>query len=89
MLSAIKILAVAALWYIKSSSLPKFYFGMCNKRGILVSTSSALEKQGKKLVKPGLDIKDFESCLDLNLCTEFLKFKIPNLNVHSNRKNVF
>jgi len=25
MLSAIKILAVATLWYIKSSSLPKFY----------------------------------------------------------------
>jgi len=26
MISALKILAVAALWYIKSSSLPKFYF---------------------------------------------------------------
>jgi len=25
-LSAIKILTVAALWYINSSSLPKFYF---------------------------------------------------------------
>jgi len=28
MISALKILAVAALWYIKSSSLPKFYFGI-------------------------------------------------------------
>jgi len=36
-----------------------------------------------------LDIKYFESCLDLNLCSEFLKFKIPNLTVHSNRKDVF
>jgi len=25
MISALKLLAVAALWYIKSSSLPKFY----------------------------------------------------------------
>jgi len=68
MLSSIKILAVVALWYIKSSSIPKFYFGICNKRGIPVSAFRALEKQGKKLIKLGLDIKYFESCLDLNLC---------------------
>jgi len=30
MISALKILAVAALWYIKSSSLPKFYFKQIN-----------------------------------------------------------
>jgi len=35
MISALKILAVAALWYIKSSSLPKFYFiKFCKKLSV-------------------------------------------------------
>ena len=84
-----KILTVAAIWLLKTTSLPKLYFKISNKRGILVSTLRALEKQGKKLVKLRLDVKYFETCLDLDLYPEFLKLKITNLNFSKNRKDVY
>jgi len=81
-------LVVAAIWILKESSLPKIYFRLSNKRGIPVSTLRALEKQGRKLVKLRLDVKYFESCLDLNLCPEFLKFKCPNLSVYKDNRDI-
>ena len=52
-----------------------------------MSTLRALEKQGQKLVKLGLDV--LETCLDLSLCPEFLKFKIPTLNCEKNGKDLY
>ena len=80
-------LAVAAIWFSKTTSLPKIYYKISNKRGIPVSTLRAFEKQGHKLVKLRLDVKYLEACLDLNLCLEFLKFKPPNLNVYGDGTN--
>ena len=54
-----------------------------------MSTLRALEKQGCKFVKLGLDVKYFETCLDLSLCPEFLKFKIPTLNCEKNGKDLY
>ena len=41
------------------------------------------------MVKLGLDVKYFETCLDLSLCPEFLKFKIPSLNCDKNGKYLY
>ena len=54
-----------------------------------MSTLKALEKQGHKLAKLGLDVKYFETCLDLILYPEFLKFKIPTLNCDKNGKDLY
>jgi len=40
------------------------------------------EKQGYKVVKLRLGTKYLENCLDLDLCSEFLKFKTPNLRAY-------
>ena len=53
-----------------------------------MSTLRALEKQGRKLVKFGPDFKYFKTCLDLSLCPEFLKFKIPTLNRDKDGKDL-
>ena len=73
----------------KCSSLPKLYHGIDSKRKIPVSTLRAFEKQGHILVKLQLDIKYFETCLDLDLCPEFLKFKPPNLSVYNNAQYLY
>ena len=73
MFSLIKIIAIAAIWFKKTTSLPKLYHGISNKRDIPVSTLKAFEKQGRKLIKLGLDVKYFKSCLDLKLSSGVLE----------------
>ena len=89
MFSVINIITIAAIWFKKATSLPKLYHGTSNKKGIPVSTLRAFEKPGRKQVKLGLDVKYFQSCLDLKLCPEFLKFKPPNLSVYRNGKDLY
>ena len=55
---------------------------MSNKRGIPLSTLRKLERNGRKVTKLKLDLKYFETCLELRLCPQFLKFKPPNLSVY-------
>ena len=54
-----------------------------------MSTFRALERQGNKLTKLGLDLKYFETCLDLNLCPEFLKFRPPKLQVYKHNTEFY
>ena len=54
-----------------------------------MSTLRALEKQGRKLVELGLDVKYFKTCLDLSLCPVFLKFKMPTLNFDKDGKDLY
>jgi len=68
----------------KSSSLLKYYYKLSKKRGISVSVFRNLERQGFKLMKLKLDLKYFDSCLDLKICPNYLKFKPPNLRVYKN-----
>ena len=84
-------LLVSLLYYSElqmRKTIPKIYFRISNKRGIPVSTLRGLEKQGRKLVKLGQDVKYFETCLDISLCPEVLKFKILTLNYDKNGKNL-
>ena len=73
----------------KCSSKAKFYHSIDIKRGIPGSTLRVFEKQGHKLIKLPLDIKYFESYLDLNLRPEFLKFKPTNLSVYKDAQYLY
>ena len=84
----INALTVALLWLLKAKSLPKLYHGICNKRDVQVSDLRALEKQGHKIAKLKPDIKFFNTCLDLKLCSQFLKFRDPSLTVYKNNKDL-
>ena len=88
MFTILSLLAICTLWYKKSISLPKLDFNLSSKRGIPVSTFHSFEKQGFK-VNLGLDTKYFETCLDLKICPEFLKFKAPNLSMYKNDKELY
>ena len=46
MLNPVVFLALSALWFVKSSSLPKLYYRLFTKRGISVSTLRQLKKLG-------------------------------------------
>ena len=48
-----------------------------------------LEKLGYKTGKLKLDVKYLETCHDLGICPEFLKFKPPNLKVYASSKDLF
>ena len=43
------------------------------------------EGLGLKIVKMKLDVKCFETCLDLKIFPRFLKFIPPNLNVYKKK----
>ena len=64
------------------TSLPKLYHSISKKRGIPVSLLRKNERLGLKVVKLKLDVNYFETCLDLKICSRFLKFKTPNLNIY-------
>ena len=48
-----------------------------------------LEKLGYKTGKLKLDVRYLETCHDLGICPEFLKFKPPNLKVYASSKDLF
>ena len=45
------LLYLAALWYKKSTSLPKLYFAISNRRGVKVKDLRQVEKHGYKVLK--------------------------------------
>ena len=77
-----------AVWVIKASSLPKLYHRLQDRRDVAVSHFRKLEKAGLKVTKLVLDLKYFESCLELGIYPKFLKFKPPNLPAYQNTKNI-
>ena len=50
---------------------------------------SALERQRNTAKKLRLDLKYFETCLDLNLCPEFSEFTPIKLQIHRNGKKFY
>ena len=77
------------LWYsktvFKSASLPELYFKLASKRGIEVKDLRLLEKRCIQVVKKEIDVLFFETCLDLKVCPEFLKFTPPNLKAYGGK----
>ena len=73
----------------KITSLPKLYYRLSKQRGVTVTQLRKLEKYGWKVLKLNLDIKYFKNCLDLNLCSKFLKFKPSNLQVYRNSDDLY
>ena len=69
-------------------SLPKLYFYINSKRDITVTELRQLEELGYKTGKLKLDVRYLETCRDLRICPEFLKFKPPNLKVYALSKDL-
>ena len=55
MLNPTKLLLIALIWFCKSTSLPKLYYNISNKRGISINKLRVCEKLGQKAVKLRLD----------------------------------
>ena len=83
------ICALAALWYLQAASLPKLYYRLQGRRDVDVKRLRKLEKAGLKVTKLTLDIKFFESCIELGVCPPFFKFKAPNLPVYKRTKGIY
>ena len=71
MLNVLLSLAVATVWILKISFLPKLYHALSSKRDVTIKLQRKLEKLGLKLVKLNLDVKYFETCIDLDICPKF------------------
>ena len=83
------ICALAALWYLQAASLPKLYYRLQGRRDVDVKRLRKLEKAGLKVTKLTLDIKFFESCIELGVCPPFFKLKAPNLPVYKRTKGIY
>ena len=46
------------------------------------SMQKKLKRTGRKVTKLKLDLIYFETCLELRLCPQFLKFKMPKLSIY-------
>ena len=42
-----------------------------------------LERNGLKLVKLKLDVNYFQTCLELQICPKFLRFKPPDISAYN------
>ena len=72
-----------------STSLPKLYYNINNKRGVSINKLRVCEKLGQKAVKLRLDVKYLEACVELDICPKFLRFKPPNISVYHNLSSVY
>ena len=63
----------------KNNLFTEIYFRISSKRGTPVKDLRQIERYGLKIVKLKLDVKFFETCANLDICPQFLKFKAPNL----------
>ena len=88
-MNLIVLLSIATIWLKKIYSLPKLYFSLNSKRNIPVKELRQLERLGQKVGKLRLDVKYFEQCRSLQICPEFLKFKVPKLEVYRSLNNLF
>ena len=78
-----------ATWYLKTTSLPKLFYQLQDRRGVGLTRFRSLEKSGIKVTKLVLDVRYFENCIELGICPQFLKFKPPKLSAYKNTKNVY
>ncbi len=71
------------------TSLPKLYYDLSSKRGILLKDLRAFEKKATKFAKKEQDIRFWERCLDLQLCPEYLKFRPPKVKQYANCNRMY
>ena len=83
------IIVLCSIWYLNATSLPKLYYRLQGRRNVAVQQLRKLEKSGLKLTKLTLDLKYFQSCVELGLCPKFLRFKPPNLSAYKKTSNVY
>ena len=63
------IIVLCASWYLKSTTLPKLFYKLQDRRDVDIHRLRKLEKLGLKVTKLTLDVKYFESCVELGICT--------------------
>ena len=73
----------------KTTSLLQLYFRISTKRGTPVKDLQQIKRYGLKIMKLKLDIKFFQTCTNLDICPQFLKFKAPNLRIYRNTKDLY
>ena len=85
-----RLLWLLSLWYLKSTfSLSQLYFKINNRKGVAVKLFRKYEDLSYKLAKKRLDKEFFCTCLDLEMCPRFLKFKPPRLKAYANTKIMY
>ena len=89
MLNPLWLLFSILVWLKKTTCLPKLYLRISSKRGTPVKDVRQIKRYGLKKVKLKLDIKFFETCANLDICPQFLKFKAPNLKIYKNTKDLY
>ena len=79
-------------WYIKSYkklNLINTYKVIAKSSKVNIMDLKKFEKVCIKVKKLDCDIKYFESCQEMELIPEFLKFKVPNLKIYSNSESYY
>ena len=89
MFNGVLLVAIIATWILKVTFLPKLLYRISTKRAITIRKLQNLEKVEWKTVKIKFDLKDLQTCLDLDLCPEFLKFKPPNFKVYNKPRDIY
>ena len=85
-----RLLWLLSVWILKStSSLYKLYYHIGNRRGIPIKLFRQFENLSYKLAKKSLDKRFFTTCLDLEICPNFLKFQSPRLRAYENPKKIY
>ena len=73
------IIVLVALWYTKTTSLPKLFYRLQDRRDVEIRRLRKLEKSGIKVTKLLLDIKYFENFWSWMCFPNSLTFKPPSL----------
>ena len=90
MISSLRLLWLLSTWIVNTtSSISTFYHRISNRRGIPVKVFRKFESLSYKLSKKSLDKEFFVTCLHLQICPEFLKFKTPKLKTYANTKDIY
>ena len=87
------VLLLATKWdlkvFSKVSSPPTLYFRLASARGVEVQLFRKSEKSAVRLAEKLLDEDFFQTCLDLQLCPKFLKFRPPNLRTYEDVNSIY
>ena len=83
------LLCSIVLQILKGVSLFKVYYRLSKRNEIRILQLIKLEKPVLKLMKLNLDVKYFNTCLDLNICPKFIKFRLPNFQVYKNSEELY
>ena len=83
------IVVLLAIWYIRAASLPKLYYRLKDRREVDIQHLRKVEKAGLKVTKLLLDLKYFDTCVELGVCPNYLKFKPPKLPAYRDTKSVY